>query len=581
MIDVKNVSFKYEGHEETPLVLKNISFNVPDGAFVSILGHNGSGKSTLAKLMNAIYMPSEGDITIAGMNTREADKLWDIREKAGIVFQNPDNQIVATIVEEDVAFGPENLGIPSEEIRSRVMKALKTVGMQDFAKRQPHQLSGGQKQRVAIAGVLAMLPNCIIFDEPTAMLDPIGRKEVIETILELNQKQGITVLLITHFMEEALLSDHILVMNEGEIVKAGPPRDVFSDVEGMLAYHLDVPYGAHVAYKLRQMGLPLDEQVITIDELIHSLAKLPLRPVKQALITKKQPFVDDKRVVIDVTNLNYLYNPESIFEVKALDDINLQVHEHAFLGLIGHTGSGKSTLIQQLNGLLKPTSGRITILDKELTLKGTKMVDIRKRVGLVFQYPEYQLFEETVFKDVAYGPSHLGLSSTEIEKRVSSALTLVGMTDADLYEKSPFELSGGQKRRVAIAGILAMKPEILILDEPTAGLDPKGRRDILKAIQDIHSDEKITVLLVSHSMEDIAQMVEKIIVMDKGKILHYDSPNHVFKDALELNAIGLDLPVISKIVSALNEHGFCLSTHNFDMDELAREIIASLEVPVC
>ncbi len=582
MINVNNVSFKYEGHEDNPYVLKNISFSVKTGSFVSILGHNGSGKSTVAKLLNAIYVPSEGDITIAGMNTRKVEHLWDIREKAGIVFQNPDNQIVATIVEEDVAFGPENLGVPSHEIRDRVMAALKTVGMQDFAKRQPHQLSGGQKQRVAIAGVLAMLPNCIIFDEPTAMLDPVGRKEVINTIIDLNKNQGITVLLITHFMEEALLSDEIIVMNEGEIVKKGTPTEVFSDVLGMQSFRLDVPHGAYLAHKLRGLGLGLSDQIVTVDALIEQVAKFPLKARKHSVNRALERQEDSGlNAVVEVKDLNYTYNPQSVFEVKALDQITFSVSDQAFVGLIGHTGSGKSTLIQQLNGLLKPSSGSIMILGKTLSDKATKMVDVRKKVGLVFQYPEYQLFEETVFKDIAYGPTQLGLPEEEIAKRVWSSMELVGLRDRSLSEKSPFELSGGQKRRVAIAGILAMKPRILILDEPTAGLDPKGRHDIFKAVQDIHRTEKITVILVSHSMEDIAQLVEKIIVMDKGKILHYDIPSHVFKDAKALNEIGLDLPVISKIVNALNDKGFDLSTSQFDMDELAKEIAASVEVTKC
>lgn len=581
MINVNHVSFKYEGHEETEDVLHDVSFHVERGSFVSILGHNGSGKSTLAKLLNAIYVPKSGDITIAGMSTADTQNLWAIREKAGIVFQNPDNQIVATIVEEDVAFGPENLGIPSHEIKERVQKALKTVGMEDYAKRQPHQLSGGQKQRVAIAGVLAMRPDCIIFDEPTAMLDPVGRKEVIETILDLNKNQGITVLLITHFMEEALLSDEIIVLSGGRIVKSGPPRAVFSDVEGMQSYQLDVPYGAHLAHKLKTMGLKLPDGLLTTEELLKVLETLPIKGDCPKHILPKNQNPPDSQIVIQSEALNYTYNPQSIFEVKALDSVNLSIHNGAFIGLIGHTGSGKSTLIQQLNGLLKPSSGKLTILGTDITVKGARMVELRKRVGLVFQYPEYQLFEETVYKDIAYGPSHLGLSETEIDKRVSYAMALVGLSDPALLEKSPFELSGGQKRRVAIAGILAMKPEILILDEPTAGLDPKGRRDILKAIQEIHRQEKITVILVSHSMEDIAQMVEKIIVMDRGRVIHYDDPSHVFEDASHLNAVGLDLPVVTKVIQALNVKGFQLNPHHFDMDQLSEEIVARLGVVSC
>jgi len=276
---------------------------------------------------------------------------------------------------------------------------------------------------------------------------------------------------------------------------------------------------------------------------------------------------------IVVENLVHIYNPKSPFETIALSNVSFTIEEGEFVGLIGHTGSGKSTLIQHLNGLLKPTSGKILINGLDITNKDVKLSEIRKKVGLVFQYPEYQLFEETVFKDVAFGPTNLGLPEKEIENRVKEAIDLVGLDYEDIKDRSPFELSGGQRRRVAIAGVIAMKPEVLILDEPTAGLDPRGRDEILEQIKRLHNKYKITVILVSHSMEDIARLVDKIIVMDKGKISLVGSPREIFKQAAELEKMGLGIPQITYLVRKLKEKGIDIRDDILTIEEAKQEII--------
>lgn len=276
MIKGENISYKYfqeENHEEKFAVNK-VNIEVKKGEFLVILGHNGSGKSTMAKLMNALLLPSEGVLYINGMNSKDKDNLWDIRSNAGMVFQNPDNQLVATIVEEDVAFGPENLGVDPKEIRQRVDESLKKVGMYEYRKHAPHLLSGGQKQRIAIAGILAMRPSCIILDEPTAMLDPSGRKEVINTIKDLNDNLGITIILITHYMEEAVEADRILVMDEGKVLMEGKPREVFSEVEKMKTIGLDVPQVTELAYELKKNGINVSEKILTINEMVSALCQL-------------------------------------------------------------------------------------------------------------------------------------------------------------------------------------------------------------------------------------------------------------------------------------------------------------------
>lgn len=285
MVETEHLYFYYENYDDegklvqtdesaVEYALEDITLTIPKGQFICILGHNGSGKSTLAKHFNALLIPVRGSILVDGIDASNPDNSWDVRSRAGMVFQNPDNQMVATIVEEDVAFGCENLGVPPAEIRQRVDHALKTVGMYEYRKHAPHLLSGGQKQRIAIAGILAMRPRCIIFDEPTAMLDPSGRKEVMETVRQLNKEFGITVIHITHYMEEAVQADRIVVIDQGKLVMDDTPRNVFSQVEQIKAIGLDVPQVTEVAWYLKQAGLDVDTHLLTVEELVERLCQL-------------------------------------------------------------------------------------------------------------------------------------------------------------------------------------------------------------------------------------------------------------------------------------------------------------------
>lgn len=275
MIEVNNIQFQYKGNnDESMLALNDVTVTIEPGEFVVVIGHNGSGKSTLAKHMNALLLPTKGDVLVKGLNTKDEENIWNIRQTAGMVFQNPDNQIVATIVEEDVAFGPENLGVPPVEIVRRVEEALNIVDMLEYRGKAPHLLSGGQKQRIAIAGVIAMRPNCIIFDEPTAMLDPSGRKEVINTIKKLNKEENITIVHITHFMEEAVDADRVIVMENGQIVLEGKPKEVFSKVDQLKELGLDVPQITDLTNELIKEGINLPQDILTVDEMVMRLCQL-------------------------------------------------------------------------------------------------------------------------------------------------------------------------------------------------------------------------------------------------------------------------------------------------------------------
>ena len=279
IIDIKNLVFEYirrdeEGNtEEIERAIDGVELEVNEGDFIAILGHNGSGKSTLAKHLNALLVPTEGTVWVNGYDTRDVSNLLNIRQSAGMVFQNPDNQIIASVVEEDVGFGPENMGVPTEEILTRVKDSLAAVGMSGYAKHSPNKLSGGQKQRVAIAGIMAMKPKCIVLDEPTAMLDPIGRKEVLKTVHKLNKNDNITIILITHYMDEVIDADKIFVMEEGKVVLQGTPREVFSEVERLESYRLDVPQVTKLAYELKQSGAPIDGTVLTVEEFREAIKK--------------------------------------------------------------------------------------------------------------------------------------------------------------------------------------------------------------------------------------------------------------------------------------------------------------------
>ena len=655
-IEIKDCTYEYVRRDENDEVVEKLSaishlnFTIEEGSFVCVLGHNGSGKSTLAKLFNALQIPTEGCVIISGMDSREEANVFPIREKVGMVFQNPDNQIIASVVEEDVGFGPENIGVPTEEIWKRVADALEAVNMEAYRLKSPNHLSGGQKQRVAIAGTLAMEPKTIVLDEPTAMLDPSGRAEVIRSIRELNQKKGITIILITHYMEETVDADRIILMDQGKLVLDGTPKEIFSKVEELKSLRMDVPLITDLAHELRLSGMPVSDGILKEEELVEELLSIfgedsfvegiekgqkeeepegesdrvasavtensigkrseemhsqatsisSEEKAIEAEIEKETDKETEKDFILKVENLSCIYQKGTAMESYALKDINLSIKRGSFSALIGHTGSGKSTLLQHFNGLIKPETGEISVhfrknpalilqdkgflfwkgkkrkVEKEGVLsfkeEGFDFQGLRFKVGLVFQYPEYQLFEETVFEDVLFGPKNQGLSLEDAKKEAEEALRSMGVEEA-LWQKSPFELSGGQKRRVAIAGVLAMEPELLILDEPTAGLDPAGREELFQVIAHLQERYAMTILLVSHSMDDVTRYAEEVFVLNQGECIRQGSPEEVFSHKKEMEELGLGLPQIRAFLYSLEEKGLSFPKKN--TVEEAKEMILS------
>lgn len=576
IISAENVRYEYkktnlEGEEKKVRALDGIDIEFNQGEFVSILGHNGSGKSTLAKNINCLLTPTFGTIVVDGLDTSKQENVWEIRKNCGMVFQNPDNQIVATIVESDVAFGLENIGIPTEIIHTRVKEALEWVGMSEHRESVPSMLSGGQKQRVAIAGILAMKPKCIIFDESTAMLDPSGRKEVLETALMLNEKENMTVILITHYMEEVIYSDRVIVMGDGKVELIGTPNEVFSQNEKLEELKLTIPLITDISNKINSDLLP--KNILSIEDFEKMFPCNREKKVYDFSNVYEKNKISDTETIIDIKNLTHIYSKGTTYQSIALDNINLKINRGEFIGIIGHTGSGKSTLIQHMNLILKPTeqNAEINVCGEDILKNKDNLKAVRKKIGLIFQYPEYQLFETTVFDDVAYGCKNLKMSDAEININVKEALDFVGI-DEKYYDKSPFELSGGQRRKVAIAGVIAMKPEILILDEPVAGLDPVSRQELLDNIEKMRTQWGMTIILVSHSMDDVARMVDKVIVMENGKAIYYDYTRDVFQHVEHLTKIGLEIPTSSKILQMLKNKGYDVPTNIINLDKVV-EII--------
>ena len=582
-IVIKDVKFSYdiseEDSEKAPrLALDGISVTIEKGSYTAILGSNGSGKSTLAKIIDILEIPDSGKVVIFGKDAANDDLFWDIRAHCCCVFQNPDNQIVGTIVEEDVAFGPENLGVPNPELRERVDQALKDVGLYEYRHRETTALSGGQKQKLAIAGALAMQPDILILDEATAMLDPSSRDDFLTLVEKMRVEKGLTLITITHDMTEALRCDKLVIVNKGKAVMEGKPEEIFLS-DKLWNYGLKRPVKFNFAFEIAKLtGSTLTKEDLRSDEsLIAALTAMLKKPgIKAPEVSEDTNTTDDKDIIMSVKGLSYTYDGS---DVKAIEDINLDIRRGEVLGIVGESGCGKTTLISHMNAIFRPSVGDIIIhtKDGDLSCRNKKdTMKIRQNVGLVFQYPEYQLFEETVFKDICYGLKKMGIEKAEMHKMAHDAAIMVGLSN-DEVNSSPFELSGGQKRRAAMAGVLAMKPGILVLDEPASGLDPRGRQEMFAIIKKLR-DSGTTIILVSHNMDEAAVNCDRICLIDHGKIKAVGTPKELFvKERAE--ELGIQRPRISRFSGLLQESlkkefpGIVFEGMNFSPDKEAQSVV--------
>jgi energy-coupling factor transporter ATPase len=567
MIELNQVSYKYKIDEkQTILALEDVSLLLKAGESVAIIGSNGSGKTTLAKLLSSLILPVNGRVKVDGLDTGDKNSQKSIRQKVGIVFQNPDNQLISTSVEREIAFGLENLALSYEEMRKRVEWALEYFHLTRYRNHPPHKLSGGEKQRVALASVLSMQPKYLILDEPTSLLDAQGKREIFHLVQKLATERNVTVIHITQFPEEAVKADRVLVMHEGKILLDGSPVQIFKQKELLEKIGLDTPFAVKIASALKQKGWLSSEDWLNLDDLVNDIVSVVRRPpfaVHRSPSTVQSPqSTVSPSPQISMKNVSYIYNQDILTKRKALDGINLQINRGEFVGVIGPTGSGKSTLVQHLNGLLVPTSGEVEIDGENLKSKNVDFRKIRQKVGLVFQFPELQLFEDTVYDDIAFGPKNLSLSEEEINTRVKKTMEQVGLDFDQFAFRSPFSLSGGEQRKVAIAGILSLSPEILVLDEPTCGLDGKSTSEIKKLLKELNSDGVI-IILISHNMDLIAELAHKIILLDQGKLRAFCDKEEFFKDTDRIKAVGLDLPQVVVLTWKLREKGIKIKQEVF------------------
>ena len=571
ILQIENVSFSHPVQGGTPVpALRGVSLALREGEFTALLGANGSGKSTLLRLMNALLLPQEGSVRVNGLDTRDAKNLKAIRSTVGMVFQSPEEQIIATSVEEDIAFGPENLGLPTAEIRARVEEALLITGLEAERSRAPHLLSAGQMQRLALAGVLAMQPRLVLFDEPTTMIDPAGRRMLMEQIHALKAR-GVTVVLITHHMDEASQAGRVIVLRGGRVELDGTPREVFS-APALDTFGLELPPAEVFCSALRPLLPQLQPHIYTLDRMLAELRLIRTpRGLKAAPARRGEP-PGAAEPIIRVEGLGYTYLADTPMAHRALENVSLQVGAGEAHGLIGATGSGKSTLLQHLNGLIKPQQGTVRVGDFNLNDPVVSVRELCRLAGLIFQNPEVQFFEQYVGDEIAYGAKQLKLEGS-LRERVREAMGAVGL-DFDSYkDRFTWTLSGGEKRRVALASILSLDPQILLLDEPTAGLDPLTRRAIIHHLQDLHARGK-TLVLSSHRMGDIARVTDHTTVMKNGSSILTGTTGSVFSQGETLLQAGLEPPLSAQAAVILRGNGWPLPDGITGQDEL----ISALQV---
>lgn len=537
-INIKGLSHKFNIKDKDGnkvgenWAVKDVDFLADKGEMIAILGRNGSGKSTFARHLNGLLAPHEGTVIIGGQDLSKVSVLSAIRRQVGMVFQNPDNQIVGNTLAEDIGFGLENLGMASADIWDKIDKMLELTGLTAYKYSNTSRISGGQKQRLAIASAMAMTPECIVLDEATSMLDPQGARDMLELVQKLNIEKNITVIMVTHRISEALMADRVYILDNSKIVAEGTPEDVFTDVERLKKYGLEIP----VRMKL-EAGIPID--ICSEYKKIHLQISRDPEAVGDHIDDNGNSISNLKKCIVELQNVSYSYvNGNEVY--KALSDIELKIYEGQVVSVIGQTGSGKSTLLQMINKLIAPQSGHVYLYGTDVqSVRNIK--DIRRRIGYVFQFPESQLFENTVLKDVMYGPVNFGMTKEEAEQAARMALEFVGVPEK-YADYSPFELSGGLKKRVAIAGILAYEPEILILDEPACGLDGESREQLWNLIRKLNREKNVTIILVSHDMEDVYEMSERVLLMDHGRIVYDGGTEEFFEDRRLLEQYGIDVP---------------------------------------
>lgn len=529
-------------HSKDVVALDHVSFSIPAKKRTCIVGANGSGKSTVASILSGLAAPDKGTVTFLGTTVVDDghvdfEAYKTVRPQLGLVFQNPEDQIICSVVADDIAFGLENLQVPSNQITPLVEEQIKLGSLTEFASENPHMLSGGQQQRVAISGSLVMKPQILILDEPSAALDVVHRNNVMGLVKKL-RAAGKTIVHVTHFMDEVVSADHVIALDNGRVAFEGTPEALFEQYELVERLHLEEPFAYQVAHALNSRGIvvcksPLAQRVI--DELTGLLATVA-RSTDGAVAEDCDGVATcsvSNPAAVSVHDVTFSY------QKPVLKNISVTVQKGSHVAVIGSTGSGKSTLARLICALDTPDTGSICVAGLDTHQKQNRR-KLHGVVGYVMQRPERQLFAQTVKEDVAFGPTNLGLSACDVTSAVNGALELVGLSYK--ADASPFELSGGQQRLCALAGVLAMRPEVLVLDEPTSGLDPYYCSKLRKIINEVLKDT-CTIIELTHSMEDAAN-ADQIIMLNKGNLVFSGTPYQTFThfSEEEFREFGLGIP---------------------------------------
>lgn len=565
---LENVSFTYRGSDNP--ALEDINLRLNPGEIVMISGPAGAGKTTLAQMLNGLIPhffrgTLEGTVQIQGNNTREHTIAF-LSHRVGLLFQDPSAQLISPTVTDEIAFGAENYGVPRDEILQRVDKYMKLVRLEQYATTSPHRLSGGEQQACAIAAVMAMHPSIFVLDEPTSNLDPIGSHRVLELITQMVREAKNTMLIVEHKMEELLpIVDRLIILNEGKIILEGKPRELLHDVQLMEKIGLKPPQVSLLAAKIDKKRIG-PELPLTLEEAISKFqAIMQKRDGEQIKISEKRPV----RLGEEIIRTEELWHIYEEGEVQAIRGIDMSIRAGDFIGIIGQNGSGKTTLVKHFNGILRPTYGDVWIMGDNT--KDKTIAQLATQVGYVFQNPDFQICCQTVREEIEFGPKNLKLHEEEIKRRRDEVAEIFDFSDR--LDEKPFSLSKGERQKLAVGSVLAMRPEVLIVDEPTTGQDYKTGKEMMEFYRQLNKEGK-TVIIITHDMNLAAEYCNRIIVLRKGRTLTDGPVREVFSQTDLLARSYLRPPQITLFGQALSEYG--LPINALYVDEMYEHVAKNL-----